>query len=136
MKIAVLAPFVLIFGAALVAQTTITISTPMTTPQWATLEKDLHQKNLEVAELVYSKYINPANGYLICKERWGGSDGPDDAIENFYNWSLGYMLGRLDSRRHARRCWILGTVAIYILSSFFSFTSPLPFRTIAETAVG
>ena len=44
-------------------------------------------------ELVVGKYINPLTGYLECVERWGGSDGPDDAMENFYNWPLVYALG-------------------------------------------
>ena len=28
-----------------------------------------------------------------CVERWGGNDGPDDAIENCNDWSLLHILG-------------------------------------------
>jgi adenylate kinase family enzyme len=34
---------------------------------------------------------------LQCVERWGGNDGPDDAMENFQNWTLAYVLGGPES---------------------------------------
>jgi len=38
-------------------------------------------------------------GYLECIARWGGNDGPDDAIENLVNWPVLYLLGGGDSLR-------------------------------------
>ena len=34
---------------------------------------------------------------LECVERWGGDDGPDDAIENVNDWPILYALGGADS---------------------------------------
>ena len=36
-------------------------------------------------------------GYLECVERWGGDDGPDDAIENVNDWPVLHALGGADS---------------------------------------
>src|SRR5262249_38942914 len=35
-------------------------------------------------------------GYLRCVERWGGDDGPDDAIENCTDWPILHALGGPD----------------------------------------
>ncbi|MCB1022449.1 MAG: hypothetical protein KDC27_21145, partial [Acidobacteria bacterium] len=43
-------------------------------------------------EVFAQKYLDP-QGRLECVERWGGNDGPDDAMENFAGWTLLYALG-------------------------------------------
>src|SRR5262249_56262232 len=35
-------------------------------------------------------------GWLLCVERWGGDDGPDDAIENCTDWPVLHALGAPD----------------------------------------
>ena len=40
----------------------------------------------------FDRYFDEA-GYLECVERWGGDDGPDDAIENVNDWPVLYALG-------------------------------------------
>ena len=40
----------------------------------------------------FSRYFDE-RGYLQCVERWGGDDGPDDAIENCNDWPLLHALG-------------------------------------------
>ena len=41
--------------------------------------------------------ISTSAGYLLHTPRWGTLDGPDDAIETFYNWTLLHALGGSDS---------------------------------------
>ncbi len=69
------------------------ISSPMAPPAWAHMERALLEQNTRWMEAFAAKYVNPANGYLEAVEHWGGADGPDDAMENFYNWPLVYVLG-------------------------------------------
>src|SRR5262249_18851555 len=40
----------------------------------------------------YDRYFDE-RGFMLCVERWGGDDGPDDAIENCAEWPLLYALG-------------------------------------------
>ena len=45
-------------------------------------------------------------GYLECVERWGGDDGPDDAIENLTDWPILHALGAPDSiLRMYKKAW-------------------------------
>src|SRR5438445_129825 len=45
-------------------------------------------------------------GYLRCVERWGGDDGPDDAIENVNDWPHLHALGAPDVIRTLyRKAW-------------------------------
>jgi hypothetical protein len=45
-------------------------------------------------------------GYLLHTPRWGTLDGPDDAIEVFYNWTLLHAMGASDSvLRHYKRAY-------------------------------
>ncbi|MBM3747650.1 MAG: hypothetical protein FJW34_17835 [Acidobacteria bacterium] len=69
------------------------ISSPMPPPGWALMERALLVENARLMERLAARYVNPINGYLECVEHWGGADGPDDAMENFYNWPLVYVLG-------------------------------------------
>jgi len=46
----------------------------------------------------FERYFDE-RGYLECIPRWGGNDGPDDAIENLVNWPVLYVLGGGDELR-------------------------------------
>ena len=74
----------------------IVIDTPMPPPAWALMERALIDANSEAVEAFAEKYLNE-RGYLLHTPRWGTLDGPDDAIETFYNWTLLHALGGSDS---------------------------------------
>jgi hypothetical protein len=46
----------------------------------------------------FERYFDE-RGYLEAIPRWGGNDGPDDAIENLVNWPVLYVLGGGDRLR-------------------------------------
>lgn len=68
------------------------IDTPMSPPAWAMLQRELIKANNAACEEFYHRYFDD-RGWLLCVERWGGDDGPDDAIENCNDWPLLYALG-------------------------------------------
>jgi hypothetical protein len=74
------------------------IDTPMAPPSWAVLERELIRANTEACEEFFARYFDE-RGYLECVERWGGDDGPDDAIENVADWPILHALGAPDSIR-------------------------------------
>ncbi len=81
------------------------IDTPMAPPNWALLERELLRANAEAAQEFFSRYFDQ-RGYLLCVERWGGDDGPDDAIENCNDWPLLHALGAPDVvRKMYRTAW-------------------------------
>ncbi|MCS7023560.1 MAG: hypothetical protein NZV14_02080 [Bryobacteraceae bacterium] len=82
--------------SAWTADSWITIDTPMKPPAWAFLERQLLQANSKAAEKFGAKYLD-SRGYLLHTPRWGTLDGPDDAIETFYNWTLLHALGGSDT---------------------------------------
>ncbi|WCT74754.1 hypothetical protein PQ455_05890 [Sphingomonas naphthae] len=69
------------------------ISTPMAPPEWALLERALLDAHTAACEAFFARYFDPRTGYLRAIERWGGNDGPDDAIENVNDWPHIYQLG-------------------------------------------
>ncbi len=71
------------------------VETPMTPPNWALLERELLRANAAACEEFFAKYFDE-RGYLLCVERWGGDDGPDDAIENCNDWPILHALGASD----------------------------------------
>src|SRR5215208_2351016 len=75
---------------------TIRIDTPMPAPSWALLERELLHYNSIACERFAAKYLDE-RGYLLHTPRWGTLDGPDDAIETFWNWTLLHALGGSDS---------------------------------------
>jgi hypothetical protein len=90
----------LIFAAvnahsARAADTRITVTTPMAPPAWAVLERELLRENAAACQVFFDKYFDK-RGYLQCVERWGGDDGPDDAIENLSDWPILHALGASD----------------------------------------
>src|SRR3989442_7754587 len=77
-------------------EATLTVSTPMTPPAWALLERELLRANSRACEFVADKYLD-SRGYLLHTPRWGAADGPDDAIETFAKWPLLHALGGEES---------------------------------------
>ncbi len=82
--------------STLAADPVVTIDTPMSPPGWALLERELLRANTAACREFFAKYFDD-RGYLLCVERWGGDDGPDDAIENCNDWPLLHALGASDT---------------------------------------
>jgi hypothetical protein len=78
------------------AETAIVVKSPMPPPAWALLERDLLRYNSQAVERFADKYVDD-KGYLLHTIRWGTLDGPDDAIETYFNWTLLHALGGSDS---------------------------------------
>jgi hypothetical protein len=79
------------------ADATLIIRQPMQPPTWALLEHELLRASSRACERFAAKFIDD-RGYLLHTPRWGTlNDGPDDAIETFYNWTLLHALGGSDS---------------------------------------
>ncbi len=74
----------------------IDVDRAMEPPNWALLERELLRANAEACKAFFEKYFDE-RGYLLCVERWGGDDGPDDAIENVADWPILHALGGDDS---------------------------------------
>lgn len=91
-----LIPFLLPIAA--LAQT-LTLDKPMTPPVWALLERQLLRSNSDACDRFAKKFVD-SRGYLLHTPRWGTLDGPDDAIETFYNWTILHAMGADDSVLH------------------------------------
>jgi hypothetical protein len=74
---------------------TLVIHTPLSPPAWALLQRELLRANAAACEEFARRY-HDERGYLRCVERWGGDDGPDDAIECCTDWPLLHALGGPD----------------------------------------
>ena len=92
----VLFAFLILSSVAVGAGPAVVIERPMPPPDWALAERALLAANAEAATAFAEKYLDD-RGFLRCVERWGGNDGPDDAMENFHNWTLAYALGGPES---------------------------------------
>ena len=68
------------------------IDTPTPPPAWAVMEWELIRAQEKACAEFFARYFDE-RGYLECIPRWGGNDGPDDAIENLVNWPVLYVLG-------------------------------------------
>ena len=68
------------------------IQTPQSPPAWALLQRHLLKANADACQEFFAKYFDE-KGFLLCVERWGGDDGPDDAIENCNDWPVLHALG-------------------------------------------
>ena len=86
----------LCFAQQVRQETTIRIATPMPPPSWALLERELLKYNSIAVEKFAQKFVDE-RGYLAHTPRWGTLDGPDDAIETYWNWTLLHALGGSDS---------------------------------------
>jgi hypothetical protein len=82
----------LLFTGSLHAQTVVRIDTPVSPPTWALLQRQLLKANAEACREYFDRYFDE-RGWLLCVERWGGDDGPDDAIENLTDWPILHALG-------------------------------------------
>ncbi len=82
------------FGVS-AADVTIRVDSPMSPPAWALLERELLAANTAACREFFKRYFDE-RGYLMCVERWGGDDGPDDAIENVADWPILHALGAPD----------------------------------------
>lgn len=83
----------------------ISVETPMAPPAWAVLERELIRANTAACTEFFERYFDE-RGYLMCVERWGGDDGPDDAIENVADWPILHALGAPDSiLQMYRKAW-------------------------------
>lgn len=86
-------------------KTVLEINQPMPPPAWALAQSELLRANARGVEEFANRYLDE-RGYLLCVERWGGLDGPDDAMENFGNWPLLYALGADESViRTYKKAW-------------------------------
>ena len=93
----------LVFASAIVAAAVVpafgadvVLDKPMSPPAWALLERQLLSANSVACDRFAKKYLD-SKGYLLHTPRWGTLDGPDDAIETFWNWTLLYSLGASDT---------------------------------------
>ena len=71
------------------------VDTPQSPPTWALLERELIKANSAACKEFFERYFDD-RGYLMCVERWGGDDGPDDAIENLRDWLILHAAGGSD----------------------------------------
>ena len=67
-------------------------------PAWALMEWELIRTQQRACADFFDQYFDE-RGYLECIPRWGGNDGPDDAIENLVGWPVLYLLGGCDDLR-------------------------------------
>jgi hypothetical protein len=74
---------------------TIAVRAPLSPPTWALLQRELLRANTAACEEFARRY-HDERGYLRCVERWGGDDGPDDAIECCTDWPILHALGGPD----------------------------------------
>ena len=74
---------------------TLTIDSPMSPPGWALLERELLRANEAACQEFFETYFDE-RGWLKCVERWGGDDGPDDAIETMLHWPILHACGADD----------------------------------------
>jgi hypothetical protein len=87
------------FTAPAIAQEKVLkVTTPMSPPEWALLERQVLDAGSEACREFYRRYFDE-RGWLLCVERWGGDDGPDDAIENCNDWPILHALGGSDEVR-------------------------------------
>jgi hypothetical protein len=81
---------------ALAGQPAVDVKTPLSPPAWALLQREVLRASGDACREFFAKYFDE-RGYLLCVERWGGDDGPDDAIENCNDWPILHALGGPDA---------------------------------------
>ncbi|MCC6456407.1 MAG: hypothetical protein IT328_15740 [Caldilineaceae bacterium] len=79
-----------------IRRTQLRIDTPVAPPTWALLERELIRANNRACEEFFNYYFDE-RGYIRAVTRWGGDDGPDDAIENLADWPVLHALGGADN---------------------------------------
>jgi hypothetical protein len=108
--------------AALAAQPSLEVTAPMDAPEWALLERQVLHAHTAACEVFFNRYFDQ-QGFLLCVARWGGDDGPDDAIENVNDWPHIHALGGSDRIREMYRKAYEGHVRQYTLAK----TTEVPF---------
>lgn len=84
---------------------TIIIDSPLPPPAWALLERELIKQNAAACREFFEKYFDE-RGWLLCVERRGGDDGPDDAIESLLDWPILHAIGGHDDvLRMYKQAW-------------------------------
>ena len=97
--------FVLLSFTAPAPAQELRIATPMSPPTWALLQREVLRSSSSACREFYKKYFDE-RGFLLCVERWGGDDGPDDAIENCNDWPILHALGAPDEIMHLyKKAW-------------------------------
>src|SRR6266542_7169918 len=76
-------------------KSTLRLDRPLPPPGWALLQRELLRANAVACKEFYERYFDE-RGWLLFVERWGGDDGPDDAIENCTDWPVLHALGAPD----------------------------------------
>ena len=79
-------------AAAAPAAPVLDINEPMAPPDWALRQREVLEAHTAACEAFFDRYYDE-RGFLECVTRWGGDDGPDDAIENVNDWPHLYALG-------------------------------------------
>lgn len=108
--------------SASAAEPALNVSTPMDPPEWALIQREVIRAHTAACEAFFARYFDE-NGFLKCVTRWGGDDGPDDAIENVNDWPHIHALGGADSIRAMYRKAYEGHVRQYTLAK----TTDVPF---------
>jgi hypothetical protein len=83
---------------ALTAEQVFDIEKPMDAPDWALLQREVIHAHTAACEAFFDRYFDE-RGFLQCVARWGGDDGPDDAIKNVNDWPHVHALGGSDRIR-------------------------------------
>ncbi len=86
------AAFAILLSLPALPEELLHVKTPMPPPAWAHLERELLRHGSIGAERFAQRFVDE-RGYLLHTPRWGTLDGPDDAIETFFNWTLLYAMG-------------------------------------------
>ena len=103
-------------------RTRIELTSPQSPPGWALLQRALLRANADACREYFDRYFDE-RGFLLCVERWGGNDGPDDAIESLLCWPVLHAIGGHDDiLRMYKKGWE-GHLRQYTLAK----TTPVPF---------
>ena len=101
--------------SAMAAEHVLDITTPMDAPEWALLQRQVIHAHTAACEAFFNRYFDE-KGFLLCVPRWGGDDGPDDAIENVNDWPHVHALGGSNRIREMYRKAYEGHVRQYTLA--------------------
>ena len=110
-------PLLIVLGSSLSsvsgeAQDSIRITSPMSPPEWALLERELLDTSSAAVSEFYDHFFDE-RGYLLHVARWGALDGTDDAIENFKHWTILHALGASDRVLELYKHGLAGTYRQY-----------------------
>ena len=94
------------------AQDPIQITSPMSPPTWALLEREVLDASSAAVREFFDHYFDE-RGYLLHVARWGALDGTDDAIEHFKNWTILHALGASDDVLRLYKKGLEGTYRQY-----------------------